>query len=93
MIQELVDAGKIVIAAGGEGIPVYLQQNGNLEGFDAVIDKDLASAIVSHEIGAREFFFLTDVRTVFLILWQRKSNTHQHHVSNGSKTIFEQWSV
>ena len=56
IIRELVDAGKIVIAAGGGGIPVYREENGDLEGFDAVVDKDLASAIVAHEIGARDFF-------------------------------------
>ena len=65
-IRELVDAEIIVIAAGRGGIPVYIMDSGDLEGFDAIVDKDLASAIVAHEIGSRDFFILTDVRTVFL---------------------------
>ena len=65
-IKELVNAGKIVIAAGGGGIPVYRTETGELEGFDAVVDKDLASAILAHEIGASEFIILTDVDGVAL---------------------------
>lgn len=65
-IQELVNAGKIVISAGGGGIPVYVTETGDLEGFDAVVDKDLASAILAHEIGARELIILTDVDGVAL---------------------------
>ncbi len=65
-IRKLVEAGTIVIAAGGGGIPVYIDRNGNLEGFDAVIDKDLASAVVAREINADILAMLTDVRKVAL---------------------------
>lgn len=60
-IKHLVDLGIIVIAAGGGGIPVYIMENGLYEGFDAVIDKDLASSVLARDIGAQEFFILTDV--------------------------------
>jgi len=60
-IKQLVDLGIIVIAAGGGGIPVYIMENGLYEGFDAVIDKDLASAVLAQDIGAQELFILTDV--------------------------------
>ncbi|MFQ6674981.1 MAG: carbamate kinase [Fidelibacterota bacterium] len=63
-IRELVNAGNIVIAAGGGGIPVYVRSGGELEGLDAVIDKDLASAVLAHEIGATELIILTDVEGV-----------------------------
>jgi carbamate kinase len=63
-IKTLVDAGTIVIAAGGGGIPVYVDENGNLEGMDAVIDKDLAAAVVAHEIGAQFLSILTSVNRV-----------------------------
>ena len=79
-IRELVGAEKIVIAAGGGGIPVYTMESGDLEGFDAVVDKDLASAIVAHEIGACDFFILTDVRTVFLNFGQ-KNETPIHRMT------------
>lgn len=65
-VRELVCRGKIVIAAGGGGIPVYVMENGDMEGFDAVVDKDLASGILAHEIGASCFFILTDVDAVAL---------------------------
>ncbi|MBP7696450.1 MAG: carbamate kinase [candidate division Zixibacteria bacterium] len=60
-IRELVARGIIVIAAGGGGIPVYLDGRGYYEGFDAVIDKDLASAVLANEIGADILCILTAV--------------------------------
>jgi len=59
MIKKLVDEGVIVIAAGGGGIPVYYEDDGRLEGVDAVIDKDRASAVLANEIGADELIILT----------------------------------
>lgn len=61
IIAGLVEAGTIVIAAGGGGIPVYVDDNGNYEGLDAVIDKDRASALLAGEIGAEILSILTSV--------------------------------
>jgi carbamate kinase len=66
LIRHLIDGGAIVIAAGGGGIPVYLDDKGHFEGFDAVIDKDLASAVLACEIHADELFILTGVDQVAL---------------------------
>ncbi len=66
IIRKLVREGNIVIAAGGGGIPVYIMENGHYEGFDAVIDKDLASAAMARDIHADELFILTDVDQVAL---------------------------
>jgi len=63
-IKSLVDSGTIVIAAGGGGIPVYIDQHDRYEGMDAVIDKDLASAVLAREIGARVLSILTSVDAV-----------------------------
>jgi carbamate kinase len=63
-IKSLVMNGTIVIAGGGGGIPVYEDKDGNLEGFDAVIDKDLASAVIGEEIGAEFLSILTSVDNV-----------------------------
>jgi carbamate kinase len=60
-IKRLVSEGTIVIAAGGGGIPVYIDDKGNYEGIDAVIDKDLGSAVVAREIGADILAILTSV--------------------------------
>ena len=66
MIKMLVDQGVIVIAGGGGGIPVYVDGKGNLEGIDAVIDKDLASGVIAREIGADILSILTSVDKVSL---------------------------
>jgi carbamate kinase len=63
-IKKLVDSGTIVIAAGGGGIPVYIDENGGYEGIDAVVDKDLASAVLAREIGATVLSILTSVDAV-----------------------------
>jgi carbamate kinase len=63
-IKTLVGNGTIVIAAGGGGIPVYIDEKGNLEGLDAVIDKDLASATLGKEIGSEILLILTSVDKV-----------------------------
>ncbi len=65
-IKDLTKRGNIVIAAGGGGVPVYRDKNKNLKGIEAVIDKDLASALLAREIGAEAFFILTDVPNVYL---------------------------
>jgi len=65
-VKNLVEKGVIVIAAGGGGIPVYVEKNGALEGMDAVIDKDRASAILARDIGAEWLLILTDVEKVAL---------------------------
>lgn len=64
IIKQLVDQGIVVIAAGGGGIPVFEDSRGWLEGVDAVIDKDLASAVLAKEINAEKFIILTSVDKV-----------------------------
>lgn len=64
-VLELARDGKVVVAVGGGGIPVYLD-GAKLKGIDAVIDKDLATSLLAAEIGADEFYILTDVPRVCL---------------------------
>ena len=63
-VKELVQRGEIVIAGGGGGIPVYVQDDGTYEGVDAVIDKDFASALLAVNIDADLFVILTGVDKV-----------------------------
>lgn len=65
-IRQLVSSGIIVIAAGGGGIPLYRKSDGWLEGVDAVIDKDRASAVLARDIGAEELYILTNIDKVAL---------------------------
>jgi len=62
-IRRLLDQNTIVVAAGGGGIPV-VKREGNLIGVDAVIDKDLASAVMARDIGADLLLILTDIEKV-----------------------------
>ncbi|MBD3168573.1 MAG: carbamate kinase [candidate division Zixibacteria bacterium] len=66
IIRTLVNAGNIVIAAGGGGIPVYLDDDGMLDGVDAVVDKDYASAVLGNAIGAELLIIVTDIDKVFI---------------------------
>ncbi|MFO8021383.1 MAG: carbamate kinase [Perlabentimonas sp.] len=66
VIKQLVDQGIIVIASGGGGIPVYIDEKGDVRPSEAVIDKDLASALMGGRIDADEFYILTDVPYVYL---------------------------
>jgi len=61
VINKLVDAGVIVIASGGGGIPVLEDGKGHYTGIEAVIDKDLAGERLAEIVGADTFFILTDV--------------------------------
>jgi len=65
-IHDAARQGDIVIACGGGGIPVKRLANGDYEGVEAVIDKDLTSALLATEIGAELFIILTDVEKVFI---------------------------
>jgi carbamate kinase len=60
-VELLLDDGAIVVANGGGGIPVIEPEAGPLRGIEAVIDKDLAGALLAEEIGAATFVVLTDV--------------------------------
>ncbi|MCJ7520226.1 MAG: carbamate kinase [Anaerolineaceae bacterium] len=64
-VKVLVDAGHIVITVGGGGIPV-IEENGNLKGTAAVIDKDYASSLLAREIKADLFIISTAVEKVAL---------------------------
>jgi carbamate kinase len=66
IIHDLVEAGRIVIAAGGGGIPVILNNRGLYEGVEAVIDKDYASSLIAREVKADLFIILTGIEKVYI---------------------------
>lgn len=65
-IRQLIDLGVIVIACGGGGMPVYIEDDGTFEGIDGVVDKDRASSVLAREIEADELIVLTEVDKVAL---------------------------
>lgn len=65
-IRFLVEAGIIVVCAGGGGIPVVRDEQDRLEGLEAVIDKDRAAGLLAAELKADAFLMLTDVDAVYV---------------------------
>jgi carbamate kinase len=66
VIRQLIDSGVVVICVGGGGIPVVADENGDLHGVAAVIDKDVASAVLANEIDADLLIISTAVEKVAL---------------------------
>jgi carbamate kinase len=63
-VRTMIEAGEVVVAVGGGGIPV-VERDGRREGVDAVIDKDLASALLATGLGAERLLILTQVAAVY----------------------------
>lgn len=64
-IRRLVEGGTVIVACGGGGIPVYRDAILGWEGVDAVVDKDLAAAVLARDLGAQLLIILTDVDAVY----------------------------
>jgi carbamate kinase len=64
-VRDLLDGGCLVVCAGGGGVPVA-RSRGALSGIDAVIDKDLAAALLARELGADALLILTDVPQAYI---------------------------
>jgi len=65
-ISRLVEDGVIVIAGGGGGIPIVVEENGDFEGQDVVIDKDLTAALIGNSCNADTLIVATDINKVSL---------------------------
>ncbi len=64
VIRRLVDAGVLVVCAGGGGIPVVRATDGTLSGTEAVIDKDLTAGLLAVTLDADALLLLSDVAAV-----------------------------
>ena len=65
-IGALADSGFVVVAAGGGGIPVIRHEDGELQGVNAVVDKDLTASLLACEWGAQLLIISTKIENVFL---------------------------
>jgi carbamate kinase len=63
-VRTMIETGEVVVAVGGGGIPV-VERDGRRDGVDAVIDKDLASAVLATGLGAERLLILTQVAAVY----------------------------
>ncbi len=89
MIQRLVEDDVIVIAAGGGGVPAYRHPTLGLEGFDAVVDKDLAASLLGCAIGARTLLMLTDVDGVYTGYGTEAAKRIDHLTSEEAEALLE----
>lgn len=91
IVKDLVEKGHIVIAAGGGGIPVYLHEDTRyLEAIEAVIDKDLASALLARLINADRFYIITDVPKVFINFNKPNQEALDHLTVEEAEKYYEQ---
>ena len=65
VIEMLAKQGTVTICLGGGGVPVVRDANGALKGVEAVIDKDIASALLAQKLRADRLLLLTDVDAVY----------------------------
>jgi carbamate kinase len=65
-IEKLAREGNVVIAVGGGGVPVYIDEKNDVRPAEAVIDKDAATSLLGARINADEFYVLTDVPFVYI---------------------------
>jgi carbamate kinase len=82
--------GNIVITVGGGGVPVYIDKNDNIRPLDAVIDKDLAAAMVAKKVKADEYYILTDVPFVYLNYKQENEKKLEFLNYNDTQKYLEQ---
>ena len=66
VIRLLVERGYVVVCTGGGGVPVIRNEKGDIEGVEAVIDKDLGSSLLARNIGADTFIISTAIDAVYL---------------------------
>ena len=66
VVKILLEKGYIVVAVGGGGIPVIRNEKGEIEGVEAVIDKDLASSLLARELGADTLIISTSIDAAYL---------------------------
>ena len=64
-IREVIDDGKVPVALGGGGIPVFLDDHGRKEIVNGILDKDLSSALLASNLTAEKFLILTNEQGVF----------------------------
>jgi carbamate kinase len=88
-VKWLLEHGTIVICAGGGGIPTMYDDNHKLTGVEAVIDKDLCSALLAEELEADMLIIATDVDAVY-VDWEKPTRkaVREAHPDELEKTGF-----
>ncbi len=90
VISHLVDADYVVIACGGGGIPVIEDEQGDVRGIEAVIDKDFASSLLARELGAVSLVVATGVDRVALDFGKPTQRWLDRLSLNEAKKLYDQ---
>lgn len=90
IVRDLVHSGRIVITAGGGGIPVIINGNGLFQGVEAVIDKDFAASLLAREIKADLFIILTSIDRVYLNFGQPNQQPIETMTVEEARSYLEQ---
>ena len=90
VIRLLVEGGYVVVAAGGGGVPVVRNEQGDLEGVEAVIDKDLASSLLARNLGADTFIISTAVDAAYLNFGKENQKPIGHATLSEAKKYLAQ---
>jgi carbamate kinase len=88
-IKRLVEGNMVVVACGGGGAPVYEHPTLGWEGIDAVVDKDLAAAVLARDLGAELLLILTDVDAVYAD-WGTPRQRPLRHLSVGDAVSMDE---
>lgn len=89
-IRKIFESGIVMIAAGGGGIPVIRKEDGSLEGIDAVIDKDLTSALLANLLGIETMVISTSVPNACLNFGKPDEETiHEMNTGDARRYIKE----
>jgi carbamate kinase len=78
VIRLLLDQGYVVVSVGGGGIPVIRNEKGEIEGVEAVIDKDLGSSLLARNLRADTFIISTAIDAVYLNFGTEKQKPISH---------------
>jgi carbamate kinase len=89
-IKDLLRAGFVVVAAGGGGIPVVRDDQGNLKGIAAVIDKDHATSLLATNLHADLFVISTAVEKVFINYHKPDQKGIDHMTVSEAKVYMDQ---
>lgn len=89
-VEKMARDGNIVITVGGGGVPVYVDENNIIRPLDAVIDKDLAAAMVAKKVNASDYYILTDVPYVYLNYKQPNEKTLEFLDYKDAKELLDQ---
>lgn len=86
-IKTLIEGNNLIIAVGGGGTPV-IKEDGSIEKVDAVIDKDLASAVLADQVDADMLLILTNVEGVFTNFGKANEELHKEMSLTDAKHYF-----